>query len=95
MIEGKNIREVFDFRLSIASVFIDRRNGTWQCVIVSKNNPDHVEGAKPTPPLEIHDTGIKVIKGDLKVPPHWLELILVITRKASSLTLCSPSIVAL
>jgi len=41
-IQGINIREVWDYRLSIASVFIDRRGGTWVCVVASKSNPDYV-----------------------------------------------------
>ena len=64
MIKGIDIKEVFDYRLSTASVFIDRRSGAWVCVVASKNNPDHVEGNEPAKPLETYDTGIKVTKGD-------------------------------
>lgn len=64
MIEGKNTREVWDYRLSTASIYIDRRGGTWVCVIVSKSNPDYVEGAEPTEPLETYDTGIEAVEDD-------------------------------
>lgn len=81
MIKGINIKEVFDFRLSTASVFIDRRGGTWVCVVASKNNPDYVEGAKPAEPLETYDTGIEAVDGDeydtekVKVCFEWFKSI--------------------
>ena len=64
-IEGINIKEVWDFRLSKASVYIDRRGGSWVCVVISKNNPDYIEGKEVTPVLETYDTGIKATKNDL------------------------------
>lgn len=59
-----HIRQVWDYRLSTASVYIDRRGGTWVCVVVSKDNPDYNDEGTPTPPLETHDTGIKATKDD-------------------------------
>ena len=61
---SRNIREVWDYRLSTASVYIDRRGGTWVCVVVSKSNPDFVEGAEAAKPLETFDTEIEATKGD-------------------------------
>ncbi|MDC0637492.1 hypothetical protein OAP25_02205 [Flavobacteriaceae bacterium] len=81
MIEGINIREVWDFRLSRASVYIDRRGGSWMCVVISKDNPDYSECGEVTPVLETHDTGIKAAKNDLydkeklKVCFEWFKTI--------------------
>jgi cytochrome oxidase Cu insertion factor (SCO1/SenC/PrrC family) len=64
--EGKNIREVWDFRLSKATPVIDRRTGTWVVHIYSKVNPDY-DPKKPetlAKPLESHDTKIPAVTGD-------------------------------
>lgn len=65
-LQGVNIREVWDFRLSTAVPQIDRSTGTWVVNIYSKTNPDY-DPSKPetlAKPLESHDTGIKFVTGD-------------------------------
>ena len=65
-IQGKDIREVWDFRLSSAVPQIDRRSGAWVVNIYSKTNPDY-DPEDPTTlaaPLESHDTGIAFEEGD-------------------------------
>ncbi len=53
---GRNIREVWDFRLSTASPLIDRRGGTWVVQIWAN------EGSPQ--PLEEYDTGMPVEVND-------------------------------
>jgi len=60
--EGKEIREVWDFRLSTANPLIDTRSGTWIVHIYSNKNPDFT--GKAAQPLESYDTGIKSEVGD-------------------------------
>ena len=75
------IRDVWDFRLSTASVMIDRRSGTWVVKIISKSNPDYDPADPETlaKPLEEHDTGLAWEDGDeydeekLKVCYEWLR----------------------
>jgi len=76
----ENIKEVWDYRLSTATVMIDRRGGTWVVKIYSKNNIDY-NPAKPeteAQPLEFFDTGIAWEEGDeydkdkLEVCFNWL-----------------------
>lgn len=62
--EGKNILEVWDYRLSTACPMIDRSGGTWVVKIFAKDNLDYSEGAKPALPLETHDTGIQTKPND-------------------------------
>jgi hypothetical protein len=79
-LQGKNIREVWDFRLSRATPLIDRRSGTWVVHIYDKVNPDY-DPKKPeteAKPLESHDTKIPAVEGDqfdtakVKVCYEWL-----------------------
>lgn len=78
-IEGKEIREVWDFRLSSASPLIIRE-GTWKVQIWDKNNPDYDPENPQTlsAPLEEHDTGIAVERNDyhdtdkVKICYEWL-----------------------
>lgn len=81
MIEGINIREVWDFRLSSAVPGIDTRSGTWVVSIYAKENPDY-DPENPTTlalPLETYDTGIKSVEGDeydtvkVSVCYEWLK----------------------
>jgi len=76
----ENIKEVWDYRLSTATVMIDRRSGTWVVKIFSKINLDY-DPAKPeteAQPLEEFDTGIKWEENDeydkdkLEVCFNWL-----------------------
>ena len=63
---GKNIKEVWDYRLSTATILIDRRSGTWVVQIWAKNSPDY-DPEKPetlAQPLEIFDTEIPWEDGD-------------------------------
>lgn len=77
------IRDVWDFRLSTASVMIDRRSGTWVVKIFSKNNPDYEPNIYDTlaKPLEEHDTGLPWEEGDeydeakLTVCYDWLRTV--------------------
>ncbi len=75
--EGVSIREVWDFRLSVANPVIDRRGGTWVVQIWSNTNPNH-DPVNPTKPLQVYDTGIEATPGDeydtdkLKVCYQWL-----------------------
>ena len=77
------IRDVWDYRLSTASVMIDRISGTWVVKIISKNNPDY-DPAKPetlAKPLEVYDTGLPWEEGDeydeskLTVCYDWLRTV--------------------
>lgn len=64
--QGKNIREVWDFRLSSAVPVINRTSGTWVVEIWSKDNPDY-DPKRPesaATPLEAYDTGIEAVEGD-------------------------------
>ena len=54
--EGKNIDEVWDYRLSTAVPVIERESGTWCVNLYSK-----VDG---TVPIVSHDTGIEAVDGD-------------------------------
>jgi hypothetical protein len=54
---GKDIKEVWDYRLSNACPFIERK-GTWVVHICAKSNKDF-NGNEYSKPLESHDTGIK------------------------------------
>ncbi len=78
-LQGKNIQEVWDYRLSTAVPVIDRRGGTWEVQIWAKSNPDYVEGQPPAQPLEVHNTGIEAVEGDeydtvkVKACYQWLK----------------------
>lgn len=63
---GKNITEVWDYRLSNAVPIIDRSSGTWVVQIFSKTNPDYDPDDPETiaKPLQIHDTGIPATVND-------------------------------
>ena len=79
-IKGISTREVWDFRLSTASVRI-MRDKTWKVELWSKKLPVYKEGQKPNEPLSVYDTGIPVVKGDhhdrakLKVCFEWLKAV--------------------
>ena len=70
----RNIREVWDFRLSTATPLIDRTSGKWVVKIFAKVNPDGTGE-----PLEEYDTGIDHVVGDahdgekLDVCYEWLR----------------------
>lgn len=82
-LQGKNIREVWDFRLSRAVPVIDRRGGTWVVQIWAKTNPDYNPKDPSTlaRPLEVYDTGIPAEDGDeyntdkVKVCYEWLKTV--------------------
>lgn len=63
---GKNIREVWDFRLSSAIPQLRRDLGpTWVVQIMSKAQPDYDPSNPETlaKPLAEHDTGVAVVTG--------------------------------
>lgn len=55
--EGKDLKEVWNYRLSVACPFIDRRGKTWVVHICANQKSDY--------PLESYDTGIPVEEGDV------------------------------
>ena len=57
--KGKDLREVWDYRLSHACPFIDREGETWKVLIYAKSNEELRAGGKEYPPLEEYYTGIK------------------------------------
>lgn len=60
---GRLITEVWDYRLSTAQPFLYRggmpgqETGTWVVVVMSQDDNNEI--------LEAHDTGVKVVDGDL------------------------------
>ena len=65
-IKGKNITEVWDFRLSSAVPCINTKSGTWVVQIWDKSNPDYnpQDPSSIAEPIEVHDTGIEAAPGD-------------------------------
>ena len=76
----KDIKEVWDYRLSSAVPLIDRASGTWVVKIFAKDNEDYDPSKQKTMalPLEEFDTGIVYELGDeydvskLKPCYEWL-----------------------
>lgn len=68
--EGKNINEVWDFRLSTAVPVILNSGETWIVQIHSKDNPDYDPNTPEAiaAPLEEYDTGIPCEVGDAQDP---------------------------
>lgn len=75
-LQGIDIREVWDYRLSTATPLIDRRSGTWVAQVWAKSNTDY-DPANPATPLKEYDTGLLAESGDqfnadkLKVCYEW------------------------
>ena len=62
--KGKNILEVWDYRLSSAVPILKNTGETWIVEIWSKKNPDYVEGKTVSKPLATFDTEIRCQEGD-------------------------------
>jgi hypothetical protein len=59
-LKGIDIKEVWDYRLSTVSIFIDNRGATWKVVVMKKRNQDYDPKHPETlaKPLEVIDTHI-------------------------------------
>lgn len=74
-IQGKNILEVWDYRLSEAVPQLNRSGATWVAEVWPKHAPDYDPERPETlaAPLETYDTKIPVVEGDAHDPAKIAE----------------------